>query len=112
MAELSKNIEECLFGDISTKELTEKAYSIKKQEFGSDITFSPKVFIPLTTLCQDSCGYCTFVKSPKEGGTYLNFDEVDIIGKVGHENSCYEALFTLGDKPEESGKKQKPNLKI
>jgi len=44
MAELSKNIEECLFGEISTKELTEKAYSIKKQEFGSDITFSPKKY--------------------------------------------------------------------
>ena len=111
MAELSKNIEECLFGDISTKELTQKAYSIKKQEFGSDITFSPKVFIPLTTLCQDSCGYCTFVKSPKEGGTYLNFDEVDIIGKVGHENSCYEALFTLGDKPEEKWEEAKTQLK-
>ena len=39
--------------------------------------------------------YCTFVKSPKDGGTYLNFEEVDVIAQVGDENDCYEALFTL-----------------
>ena len=49
MAELSKNIANHLFGDITTNELTENAYSIKKQEFGTNISFSPKVFIPLTT---------------------------------------------------------------
>ena len=111
MAELSKNIEDHLFGDITTNELTENAYSIKKQEFGTNITFSPKVFIPLTTLCQDSCGYCTFVKSPNQGGTYLNFEEVDVIGKVGDENNCYEALFTLGDKPEKKWEEARIQLK-
>ena len=111
MAELSKNIADHLFGDITTNELTENAYSIKKQEFGTNITFSPKVFIPLTTLCQDSCGYCTFVKSPNQGGTYLNFEEVDAIGKVGDENNCYEALFTLGDKPEKKWEEARIQLK-
>ena len=111
MAELSKNIADHLFGDITTNELTENAYSIKKQEFGTNITFSPKVFIPLTTLCQDSCGYCTFVKSPNQGGTYLNFEEVDVIGKVGDENNCYEALFTLGDKPEKKWEEARIQLK-
>ena len=111
MAELSKNIADHLFGDITTNELTENAYSIKKQEFGTNISFSPKVFIPLTTLCQDSCGYCTFVKSPNQGGTYLNFEEVDAIGKVGDENNCYEALFTLGDKPEKKWEEAKIQLK-
>ena len=111
MAELSKNIADHLFGDITTNELTENAYSIKKQEFGANITFSPKVFIPLTTLCQDSCGYCTFVKSPNQGGTYLNFEEVDVIGKVGDENNCYEALFTLGDKPEKKWEEARIQLK-
>ena len=111
MAELSKNIANHLFGDITTNELTENAYSIKKQEFGTNISFSPKVFIPLTTLCQDSCGYCTFVKSPNQGGTYLNFEEVDAIGKVGDENNCYEALFTLGDKPEKKWEEAKIQLK-
>ena len=111
MAELSKNIANHLFGDITTNELTENAYSIKKQEFGTNISFSPKVFIPLTTLCQDSCGYCTFVKSPNQGGTYLNFQEVDAIGKVGDENNCYEALFTLGDKPEKKWEEARNQLK-
>ena len=111
MAELSKNIANHLFGDITTNELTENAYSIKKQEFGTNISFSPKVFIPLTTLCQDSCGYCTFVKSPNQGGTYLNFEEVDAIGKVGDENNCYEALFTLGDKPEKKWEEARNQLK-
>jgi 7,8-didemethyl-8-hydroxy-5-deazariboflavin synthase CofG subunit len=111
MAELSKNIANHLFGDITTNELTENAYSIKKQEFGTNISFSPKVFIPLTTLCQDSCGYCTFVKSPNQGGTYLNFEEVDAIGKVGDENNCYEALFTLGDKPEKKWEEARIQLK-
>ena len=111
MAELSKNIADHLFGDITTNELTENAYSIKKQEFGTNISFSPKVFIPLTTLCQDSCGYCTFVKSPNQGGTYSNFEEVDAIGKVGDENNCYEALFTLGDKPEKKWEEARIQLK-
>ncbi len=111
MAELNKNIANHLFGDITTNELTENAYSIKKQEFGTNISFSPKVFIPLTTLCQDSCGYCTFVKSPNQGGTYLNFEEVDAIGKVGDENNCYEALFTLGDKPEKKWEEARIQLK-
>ena len=112
MTELSKKIENHLFGEIRTDELSQKAFIIKKDTFGATITFSPKVFIPLTTLCQDSCGYCTFVKSPKDGGTYLNFDEVDAIAKVGDESDCYEALFTLGDKPEKNGKKHRINLKI
>ncbi len=111
MTELAKKIETFLFGDITTDELSKKAFIIKNEIFGTNITFSPKVFIPLTTLCQDSCGYCTFVKSPKEGGTYLNFDEVDIIAKVGDENYCYEALFTLGDKPEKRWKEAESQLK-
>lgn len=110
MSELSKKIEKYLFGKISTDELSQEAYNIKNKEFGSNITFSPKVFIPLTTLCQDSCGYCTFVKSPNEGGTYLNFDEVDAIARVGNENQCFEALFTLGDKPENKWNEAKKQL--
>ena len=110
MTELGKKIENHLFGEITTDELSEKAFIIKKKTFGSTITFSPKVFIPLTTMCQDSCGYCTFVKSPKDGGTYLNFEEVDVIAQVGDENDCYEALFTLGDKPEKKWKEAQSQL--
>ncbi len=97
---LKQNIEDYLFGDTPTSELSSIAFDIKIKNFGNKITYSPKVFIPLTTLCQDSCAYCTFVKSPKEGGTYLNFNEVESIASVGQDAGCYEALFTLGDKPE------------
>ena len=100
MSTLDKKIENYIFGNIPTSELLDKAYGIKVQNFGKTITYSPKVFIPLTTLCQDSCAYCTFVKTPKDGGTYLTFEEVDAIANVGDKSGCFEALFTLGDKPE------------
>ena len=95
-----KFINESLFGSRTTHDLTSQAFEIKKNNFGNNITYSPKVFIPLTTLCQDSCAYCTFVKSPNEGGTYLNMQEVESIALVGEASGCFEALFTLGDKPE------------
>ena len=100
MSTLDKKIENHVFGNIPTTELLNKAYEKKVKNFGKTITYSPKVFIPLTTLCQDSCAYCTFVKTPKEGGTYLSFEEVDAIANVGDKSGCFEALFTLGDKPE------------
>jgi FO synthase len=65
------------------------------------ITFSPKVFIPLTTLCRDVCGYCTFARPPRRGErAYLTEDEVLSIARAGAAAGCTEALFTLGDKPE------------
>ena len=95
-----RNINDSIFGPISTEELLANAFEKKVDFFGDSITYSPKVFIPLTTMCRDNCGYCTFVKSPKEGGTYLNQEEVLLIAEAGDEAGCYEALFTLGDKPE------------
>ena len=100
MRELRRNIHDSIFGSEPTEDLLTKAFDRKKSNFGNTITYSPKVFIPLTTMCRDSCGYCTFVKSPNEGGTYLNEDEVISIAGAGEEAGCYEALFTLGDKPE------------
>ena len=97
---LKDKIEKLIFGDRTTLDLSSEAFSIKLENFGRNISYSPKVFIPLTTLCQDSCAYCTFVKTPKEGGTYLNQEEVSAIASVGESSGCYEALFTLGDKPE------------
>ena len=65
------------------------------------ITYSPKVFIPLTKLCRDVCHYCTFAQPPRRGErTYLRADEVLEIARAGAEAGCHEALFTLGDKPE------------
>jgi FO synthase len=70
------------------------------------ITYSKKVFIPLTRLCRDKCHYCTFVTVPGKlrragHGMYLSPDEVLEIARAGAEMGCKEALFTLGDRPEE-----------
>ena len=70
------------------------------------ITYSPKVFIPVTRLCRDKCHYCTFVTTPghleREGkAPYLTPDEVLEIARQGAELGCAEALFTLGDRPED-----------
>jgi len=65
------------------------------------VTYSPKVFVPLTTLCRDVCGYCTFARPPRRGErAYLSEDEVLAIARAGAAAGCTEALFTLGDKPE------------
>ncbi len=65
------------------------------------ISYSRKVFIPLTQLCRDVCHYCTFAKPPRPGQrAYLTPDEVLAIARAGAASGCHEALFTLGDKPE------------
>jgi len=65
------------------------------------VSFSKKVFIPLTRLCRDVCHYCTFAGTPKAGeNAYLALDEVLSIARAGRGAGCKEALFTLGDKPE------------
>src|SRR5579883_2631167 len=69
--------------------------------WGNIVTYSPKVFIPLTKLCRDVCHYCTFARPPLEGRrAYLTLDEVLEIARAGEAAGCREALFTLGDKPE------------
>jgi FO synthase len=68
---------------------------------GPLVTYSPKVFIPLTTLCRDVCGYCTFARPPRRGQrAYLSEEQVLEIARAGAEAGCREALFTLGDRPE------------
>ncbi len=65
------------------------------------VTYSPKVFIPLTMLCRDVCGYCTFARPPRRGErAFLSETEVLAIAREGAAAGCTEALFTLGDKPE------------
>ena len=64
-------------------------------------TYSPKVFVPLTTLCRDVCGYCTFARPPRRGErAFMTEGEVLAIARAGAAAGCREALFTLGDKPE------------
>lgn len=69
---------------------------------GNTVTYSRKVFIPLTKLCRDHCHYCTFAKPPaKSHAPFLTPDEVIAIADAGRRAGCKEALFTLGEKPEE-----------
>ena len=66
------------------------------------ITFSPKVFIPLTQLCRNRCGYCTFAQPPARlQAPFLTADEVLAVARAGRAAGCHEALFTLGEAPEE-----------
>ncbi|MEP7098096.1 MAG: radical SAM protein, partial [Dokdonella sp.] len=68
---------------------------------GGVVSYSRKVFIPLTHLCRDVCHYCTFAQSPRDGqAPYLSLDKVLEIARAGAAAGCKEALFTLGDKPE------------
>ncbi len=68
---------------------------------GTRITYSPKVFIPLTMLCRDRCGYCTFAKAPARlASPYLSPEEVLAVARAGVTAGCSEALFTLGERPE------------
>jgi FO synthase len=79
-------------------ELLAEARRVRK---GRLVTYSPKVFIPLTTLCRDVCGYCTFARPPRRGErAFLTEDEVLAVARAGAAAGCSEALFTLGDKPE------------
>lgn len=68
---------------------------------GSAISYSRKVFIPLTKLCRDVCHYCTFAHAPRDNKpSFLSLDAVLAIARAGRDAGCREALFTLGDKPE------------
>lgn len=82
-------------------ELTSAAGELRDRGYGNVISYSPKVFIPLTQLCRDVCHYCTFAQTPKKlEQPYLLPDQVLEIARRGKEAGCHEALFTLGDKPE------------
>ncbi|MGB0683226.1 MAG: 5-amino-6-(D-ribitylamino)uracil--L-tyrosine 4-hydroxyphenyl transferase CofH [Magnetovibrionaceae bacterium] len=81
--------------------LLDTAYGLARQGFGDRVTFSPKVFIPLTRLCRDHCHYCLFAQSPSQvDSAYLSEAQVLDIARKGAEAGCREALFTLGDRPE------------
>ena len=82
-------------------ELMAAAAEKRDAAYGRLISYSRKVFIPLTKLCRDVCHYCTFAEHPRAGhAAYLSGDEVLEIARAGQAAGCTEALFTLGDKPE------------
>ena len=82
-------------------ELMAEARAVRDETRGRLVTYSPKVFIPLTKLCRDVCHYCTFARPPRRGErAYMPVDEVLDVARAGEAAGCREALFTLGDKPE------------
>ncbi|NOY54758.1 MAG: 7,8-didemethyl-8-hydroxy-5-deazariboflavin synthase CofG [Actinobacteria bacterium] len=90
-----------LTGRRSVEPLRREARRLRDAGKGRTITYSRKVFIPVTTLCRDRCTYCTFAKPPGAGGEYMTPEEVLAVAKVGERHGCTEALLTLGDRPEE-----------
>ena len=87
--------------DAPAAALMAAAESLTVAGFGETVTYSRKVFIPLTQLCRDVCHYCAFAKTPRQlPSAYLSQEEVLAIAKAGSAAGCKEALFTLGDKPE------------
>jgi len=87
--------------DAPLAELIAEAAALRDSAHGRLLSYSRKVFIPLTKLCRDVCHYCTFAHVPRAGKpVYLSPDEVLTIARAGAAAGCTEALFTLGDKPE------------
>ncbi|MFC7504112.1 bifunctional FO biosynthesis protein CofGH [Nocardioides sp. CPCC 206347] len=85
----------------STQDLVAEATRLRDLAFGTRLTYSPKVFVPLTQLCRDRCGYCTFATAPRSlPAPYLSPDEILSIASRGADAGCHEALFTLGENPE------------
>jgi len=83
-------------------ELAAVAADVRDRFHGSRVTYSPKVFIPLTRLCRDRCGYCTFATAPaRVASPYLAPGDVVAIAAAGRAAGCHEALFTLGEAPED-----------
>jgi 7,8-didemethyl-8-hydroxy-5-deazariboflavin synthase CofG subunit len=78
------------------------ASALARRGKGTTVTFSPKVFIPLTRLCRDVCGYCTFRTDPaRDPELYMTPDAVVAVARAGQRLGCTEALFTLGERPEQ-----------
>jgi FO synthase len=82
-------------------ELLRHAAALRDARTGQLITYSRKVFIPLTNLCRDRCGYCTFAREPGDAKAHtMTPDQVLAVARAGRAAGCKEALFSLGDKPE------------
>ncbi len=81
--------------------LCRAAAEMRDRGRGKTVTYSPKVFIPLTRLCRDTCSYCTFRQEPDRIAAYLTPEEVLEVARAGERMGCWEALFTLGERPEQ-----------
>ena len=98
--EVSTEVEEILA--LPSPELRAAALRRRRSAWGTRVTYSPKVFLPLTKLCRDRCGYCTFAQAPAHlESPYLEVESVLALARRGAAAGCHEALFTLGEAPEE-----------
>ena len=89
------------YDDLHGEDLLAAAREVRDARHGTRITYSPKVFIPLTMLCRDRCGYCTFAQPPARlRSPYMSTKEVLDVARRGAAAGCHEALFTLGERPE------------
>ncbi len=87
---------------LTLPDLVSLAGEVRDRAWGRRVTYSPKVFIPLTMLCRDRCGYCTFAKAPaRVAAPYLSPEQVLEVARAGAAAGCAEALFTLGEAPED-----------
>ncbi|HWW21888.1 MAG TPA: 7,8-didemethyl-8-hydroxy-5-deazariboflavin synthase CofG, partial [Steroidobacteraceae bacterium] len=87
--------------DLPPEKLLVQAARLRDEGHDALLTYSRKVFLPLTQLCRDSCHYCTFAQSPRRAGRpYMSVEAVLTVATAGAERGCKEALFTLGEKPE------------
>src|SRR5436853_3629994 len=107
-AESGKSLSAAEVADLRTSRgddldrLMQLASRLRELGHGDGVTYSRKVFVPLTMLCRDRCHYCTFAKPPARlDHPYLTPEEVVAIAEAGRARGCKEALFTLGDRPEE-----------
>ena len=97
--EFSSEVSE--YPNLGAEELAGAAFAKARAAHGFVVTYSPKVFIPLTKLCRDRCGYCTFAQAPAHvSAAYMSLDEVMAVAQAGKDAGCTEALFTLGERPE------------
>lgn len=90
-----------LTGAAPTPPLFAEARRLRDEGKGRTVTYSRKVFVPVATMCRNHCSYCTFAKSSGAGGSFVTADEVMAVARAGERQGCTEALFTLGDRPED-----------
>ncbi|MEM7270266.1 MAG: 7,8-didemethyl-8-hydroxy-5-deazariboflavin synthase CofG [Pseudomonadota bacterium] len=87
--------------EMPTNDLMREASALRDAAWGRRITYSRKVFVPLTNMCRDTCGYCTFVKHPSDpAAEIMTPEQVLAVAKRGERQGCKELLFSLGEKPE------------
>jgi len=105
-------VERLLGDEVPLETLLTAADELRHRGHGRRITYSRKVFIPLTQLCRDRCGYCTFAQAPRAGEpAFMDEKAVLEVARRGAELGCHEALFTLGDRPEKRWKAARDELR-